>query len=311
MQIGLFDLDLWYSKRRYPNLELMKTYNYYYKNNHNVIMMTPNTDEGRFDKIIYFKDKPGMDIPIEIDMCGPNKIRFGFGFYGKDELLPDEIQKTPPTFLPYDLYSERLYIKDYEYLRKRSIVRITTNDFTGLNEYKIVYVVDRAPAQLPNLIEIFEKYKKYNFQFLNPFKVYSEDELEKYRPYFKQINNRISLDFKFSASLYAAYCDEIHSFTFNITKREDETKESYIERLIKMTLLLKKKKCQNNLSFLYTDDFTQAVKKWSLNPTQQSFQEFYTGQPEENFVITSPARLRVLLKKKPLLVKSQELDFWS
>ena len=313
MQIGLFDLDLWYSHKGFPNLELMKTYNYYYTNHHKVIMMNPETEEGRFDKIIYFKDRPTMDIPLELNLCGDNKERFGYGFYGKDELLPPEIQKTPPSYLPYDIYSDRLRGDKYEYIRKRSIVRFATNDFTGLNEYKEVYVVDRNPTSIPNIFDFFDKYSDKTFQFFYSLQIHSEKELNLYLPYLKQLNNRLILNYNYEPEFFAAYCDEIDKYSFNTSQRPQESNEHYLERLIKMTLLIKKKKLKMNFSFSFSnDELVKAVKQWSYDSiSQKSFQEYFSGQPQENFAITAPARLRLLLKKKPLSTRSQELDFWN
>jgi len=56
--IGLYDIDMWHRGRSGPNLELMKTYNYYNNKGHKVIMMRPEEDEGRYNKIIYFKENP-------------------------------------------------------------------------------------------------------------------------------------------------------------------------------------------------------------------------------------------------------------
>lgn len=273
MQIGLFDLDLWYSHKGFPNLELMKTYNYYYKNNHTVVMMSPKTEEERFDKIIYFKDRPVMDIPIEIELCGANKERFGYGFYGKDELLAPEIQKTPPSYLPYDIYSDRLRGDKYEYIRKRSIVRFATNDFTGLNQYKIVYVVDRDPTSIPNIFKFFQKYPDKIFQFFYSLKIHSEEQLNLYLPYIKQINNRLVLDYNYEPEFFAAYCDEVTKYSFNANKRPCESNEQYLERLIKMTLLIKKKKVDLRFSFSFDNsDLVRAIKQWSYDYTsQQSF----------------------------------------
>lgn len=63
MTLGLYDIDLWHGRKSVINLELMKIYNYYKQKGHIVIMMRPDEDEGRFNKIIYFKDNPNTQIP--------------------------------------------------------------------------------------------------------------------------------------------------------------------------------------------------------------------------------------------------------
>lgn len=58
--LGLYDIDLWHRGKSAPNLELMKLYNYHKKKGDIVLMMRPGEDEGRFNRIIYFKDKPNI-----------------------------------------------------------------------------------------------------------------------------------------------------------------------------------------------------------------------------------------------------------
>ena len=44
MNIGLYDMDLFHfisGKNKYPNLELMKTFNYYYSKGHKIKLMRP------------------------------------------------------------------------------------------------------------------------------------------------------------------------------------------------------------------------------------------------------------------------------
>lgn len=312
MIVGLYDVDLWHSPRRFPNLELMKTYSYYYKNNTQVIMMNPQTDEGRFNKIIYFKDKPFTDIPLELSLSGENKQRFGYGFYGEDSTLPPEIQQVEPTFLPYDSYSNRLLTKDYEKLRRSSIIRLSTNDFTGMNDYRLCFVVDRNPAANPQIFQLFKDYPQKKFQFFESLKIYSEEEIEPFKPYFKQLNSRLILKYNYSPEFFAAYCDEYDKYIFDTSLRPEESNEHYLERIVKMTLLMKKKKLQTSFSFAALhDEMSQAIRKWTLDLTQLSFQDFYAGQPEERYVFTAPASLRILLKKKPLSTRSQDIDFWN
>lgn len=83
MSIGLFDLDLWYYRgNKFPNLELMKIYNYYYKKNVPVLMMRPDSERTRFEKIIYFKEHSDDFVPARETLAGDNIVLFGNGFYG-------------------------------------------------------------------------------------------------------------------------------------------------------------------------------------------------------------------------------------
>lgn len=107
--IGLYSLDLWHrTNKAMPNLELMKIYNYHFTHNDIVMMMRPGEDEGRFSKIIYFKDNPNFSIPRNVSVSGPNKEICGYGFYKKFFPIDNIYANEPPSYYPYEPYTERL-----------------------------------------------------------------------------------------------------------------------------------------------------------------------------------------------------------
>lgn len=66
-------------------------------------MMEPKSEEGRFNKILYFKNNPSTIIPKDIYVNGENKIIYGYGFYKKINKLKNEILQCKPLYLPYDI----------------------------------------------------------------------------------------------------------------------------------------------------------------------------------------------------------------
>ena len=81
MIIGLYDIDFHHSSVHFPNLELMKIYNYHYQKGDKVIFMTPKTDKGRFNEIVYFKELVNTKIPKTIDIDMTKDHVYGYGFY--------------------------------------------------------------------------------------------------------------------------------------------------------------------------------------------------------------------------------------
>lgn len=69
----------------------MKTYNYYKKKGDIVNLIKPLEKEGRYSKIIYFKDNPNIQIPKTVEVFGDKKEIYGYGFYNKLINLPKEI----------------------------------------------------------------------------------------------------------------------------------------------------------------------------------------------------------------------------
>lgn len=118
MSIGLYDIDLWHNSKSSPNLDLMKVYNYLNKQNKKVILMQPSDTEGRFNKIIYFKEDPKTIIPSKLMIYGENKDIFGYGFYNKTYPLKSEIFNVSPAYDLYDIWTHKLKkVDNYEKLK--------------------------------------------------------------------------------------------------------------------------------------------------------------------------------------------------
>ena len=75
--IALFDIDFWYGRKQYPNLELMKVFNYYYSQNHIVVFTKPNQDLERFNKIFYFFENTNIQIPKSLFISNDKSQCYG------------------------------------------------------------------------------------------------------------------------------------------------------------------------------------------------------------------------------------------
>lgn len=310
MILGLYDIDLWHSARKFPNLELMKIYNYHYKNGDKVIMMTPKMDEGRFDKIIYFKETPFKDLPKSLSVFGEKKSIFGYGFYKKSELLPKEIQETPPIFLPYDLYFDKLTNKnDYNTLRRSSLIRLRTNDLTGIqNDNKNYYIVDYDPVKCENLLDFIKEHPDKKISFFYSLKFTDINELNKYEPFAKQITNRFHIAFKFDLDFFKTHLSDKYLY---YGSKMDENDMSYWLRLIKCILIIKQQ--QKSISFLYleNDKFSNSLSKWLKHSKCISYYNYYKNTENENFINTMPQKIRILLKQNPQTFNSKNIDLWE
>lgn len=101
MVVGLYDLDLRHSQMSWPNLELMKIFNYHNQNGDKVILMKKTDNEGRFNSIIYFKDNKKLHIPMGINVIGKNKKIYGEGFFNAFSSLPEKYLDSPPNPMIY------------------------------------------------------------------------------------------------------------------------------------------------------------------------------------------------------------------
>ena len=305
--IGLYDLNLWHSTRKFPNLELMKIFNYYYKNNAKVVMMTPETDEGRFNKIIYFKEtyvRESQKLPA---MSGPNKQIFGYGFYKKSELLPEPIQATPPSFMPYDPYSNLLTSHNsYEALRRSSLVRLRTNDLTGMNDNnKRVFIVDIEPLQCENFLSFIRDNPKRNIYTFYGLNLQKPEDLDQYRPYLKQIKSQFFIPFKFTPHFFL---ENYKICNFQGTRYKEETLNSYYSRLIKMGFCCKQLGITLPCHKTETLPIVRSITQWIKLKDDTNFASFIK---DEQFLNAAPTELRLLCKQKPSKVNCKELDFWS
>lgn len=312
MIIGLYDIDLWHSPKKYPNLELMKIYNYCEINGQKAVMMTPTTDEGRFDKIFYFKDFPSTNPPKNLILSGPKKSIYGYGFYKKFFPLAAKYDGIKPSFIPYDSFSSKLTnSKSYEIMRRSSIVRLENQDFSGwVDDSNRCYIVDQNPAQLEQTLTFLQEHQDIKISFYHGLKMKDEEMYYKFEPLMGKVINDLVVDFKFSPTFFK---NSLNSKSFyNIQQREDEDYDTYISRLINMILISKRQGLSFHGSYAAQKTFFgEALSKWMrAKGTPTSFYKFHMNTEYEQCVNSCSAKVRMLLKQNPLTYDSQSIDFW-
>lgn len=134
MILGLYDLDFWHGHMHFPNLELMKIYNYHIKNNDKVLFIKPGDELGRFNKIIYFKEIPSTIVPRSVDLSSNKASHIGYGFYKQFFPIEEKYWDIAPNYLIYAPFSTKIPKNIYKTLIDGSIVRVENNDFSGFKD---------------------------------------------------------------------------------------------------------------------------------------------------------------------------------
>lgn len=311
MVYGLYDIDLQHQRKSPPNLDLMKIYAYLTAQNKKVIMMKPKMDEGRFGKIIYFKETPHR-IPQSLHLRGDNKILRGAGFFGTYTPLKPEIEACAPDLSPYDAYSHKVQCDSYDKLKKNSIVRFSPEDFTGFKpEAKAIYVIDRDPLSNKNLTDYFSQYSDKTFYFLNAIKVKNKQEIEDIKTIVPLCNSRFYLDFNFDAETMVDFAQiNRRKCVISGEKKTGETDGEYTLRLIKMGLAFKHYNVKPNIGqYKDQDELDVLVAQWIKSCEPISFYEYY----KKDFSVLALMYnhpYREWLKTDPASLDTKTLDFW-
>ena len=135
-------------------------------------MMKPGEDETKFTKIMYFKENPNIQLPKTLNVYGEKKAFFGYGFFNKAFPLKPEIAETPPSYVPYDAWTNKIGmgVKDYEKMKRSALIRLETEDFADLKRNpntKHIYFADRNFLLLPEAENFLQEHKNCSFNFLH------------------------------------------------------------------------------------------------------------------------------------------------
>lgn len=308
MTIGLYDIDLHHGSFTMPNLELMKYFSYYYNTNNQVIMMRPQDDEGRFEKIIYFKESPKTDIPNSLNLYGERKILYGRGFFGRTEQLPDFVSAAKPSFLPYDPYGAKVGAQ-YETIRKSSLLRVENNDRSGFKDTQIIYIVDYLPTYQPNLISEMESLPNHYFKFFHSFRFNDIETYDKLKGYFHLIKNTIVyIHFNFSAQFFLSnYTD---NFFFVIPVRPNESSNEYLHRIFQIILTYKRTGKSPRVGLAAHYPMKKEIERWARAKTNLSFAQFFKNNKViRSEILTQPMQNRLLMKTECDIFNVNTLDF--
>lgn len=308
--IGLYDIELWHRGKAMPNLELMKIYNYHYNHGDKVIMMKPGIDEGRFNKIIYFKDNPNTQIAKTLQLSGPIKEIYGYGFYNNFYPLEEKYQNEPPCYLPYEPFVEHFSMKSYRLIKNSSFIRLENQDFSDFKKEKMwISFADHNLLYINGVKEFFQENKKHRFNPLHSLNVKDEKTFLNFIQYTSLISRRLLVQFRFSEELFKNYFNDNIIFDW-INPWQDETKDHFFRRIISMILYFKINKTPIMIEIFSEEPFLKNILQWGKENLALSYLEYYQQNKEAlSFIDSSPGEIRTLLKSKPDRMKSSDIDF--
>lgn len=306
--IGLYDIDLFHSPKKFPNFQLMKIYNYCCHNNEMVTMIRPtDTDLGRFTHIIYFKDWVNNNFPKhQLNNKEKNIITYGYGFYSQEIPLIDKYYNSPPSLEPYDLFSEKFSEKRYELFKRSSFIHFGTNDFSGFNSnFKNIYLVDHNIGTQPGISDFFHEYHNYNFYFYHTptaTSIEMYEQLEKFEQLFKQ---KIRIKFKYNKDFILKYGNSPEYPPMLLPGETDYERDI---RLLKTVIILKSMNISSHIVPYGSSDISKKIIQYANDSAvQDSFYNYFQNDKEAlRMMLTVPSELRLLFKTKP---KSGIIDF--
>lgn len=325
--ICLYDVDFLHGSKFVPNLELMKVFNYYNKKGDIVNLAKKGENLGRYNQIIFFKNRSNTIFPKNISLHGDNIQIYGYGFYNRFIPLNDKFTNVPPSYLIYDIVQENIKnINLYNQIKKGSLIRVENNDFTDFkSEQKNIFVADNDFVYLPAAQDFIQKYKRdYNIKFLHSPIARDEETFLKFFSIIAASNKRFFIDYKMTTKTFLKYHYE--KVIFSPEKFQDEHNPSiYLQRITKMILLAK----YNNKPLLFGNkSFTKIEKQkyillnlfsplmeWNKSLEPISFFEFAEKQGMDmdklNNLLANKRKLRLLLKQSPTTLNIQSFDLYD
>lgn len=311
MTIGIYDIDFFHGSKFAPNLELMKTFNYFLKQGHQVLFLRPHDDMGRCNKIFFFKSRPNTKIPLNLQISGENRTHYGFGFYKKFIALQPAIEKCEPTFLPYEVEIDKLKQKDRKLLNRiknNSIIRLENKDTTAMQSVASTIFIADEKLETDNIRWFLDNYKE-KIDFLYDVSL-SEEQFVLLNDRLRYLTNVPMLDANVSCSFFKAYYKSNIKWLVKPKPYERNWYE-YAERLTKMALWCKQN--GSNVWLIVPDYVTSGLRggqsellynitQWGLKKLDCSLYDFLKNiksTVDLCNVIDSKTDLRLLSKTKP------------
>lgn len=298
--IGLYDLDFFHGRAFTISLPLMHAYSKLMKEGHQVIMMKPGEKTGRFNSILYFKDKPDLIIPKSVVLDNEKGKFFGYGFYGYSGINEDT-KTFVPSFAPYDLFSNKIKNKTlYNSIKANSVIDWREKDFLLTKaDATYTYVLDRDFLSEPDWEELFDHFdNKINFvRTVMPPSKYDLTEVDKFltKPYGKATQIVVPATVDKDKLLHYASHDGV---CFNLDT--SDTDGVFFHIFISKVVSEKKIRFYNYGLNEKQNDFL----RWA-GAGRVSFAEFMG----ENFKDTDylNCRYRALLKQNPLTISYEDI----
>ena len=307
---GLYDLDLWHCPKHYPNLELMKIYNYHYSKGDKVLMVRPGDDTGRFNKVIYFKENSVFLIPKSVNVYGKNKEIYGYGFTKMYFPLDEKYHNVPPLYNLYDLFSEKFNRSNYTLMRNNSFIRFENKDFSDFKkDCKHIFIADHNFCYLPEADLFRKEYKDYKFNYLRRLEIRDKETFYKFRGF--NDNRKYFINFRFDEDFLLENYNKYITLNWSV-KYENETEEHQLMRLAALVLFYKSQNQYPDIKQidLNKDTFIKDILFWGYNFNQLSFKDFYEGNKKViGRLNTTSSDVRLLLKTNPKEFKSSDIDF--
>lgn len=311
MVIGLYDIDLLHSPKSWPNLELMKVYNYFHKQGDQVILMNRKEDEGRYNKIIYFKDSKNLQIPQGVNVIGKNKQIYGEGFFNAFSPLPKKYSSSPPDPMVYLTVCNKFKTIKWNNFINSSIVRFSNNDMTGYKPIsKNMFIVDRNFCQLDGAADFILEHKNKNIYFFHTLRIESVEDYELFKRFTLILSKPLFIDFKFNKGFLLENINE--QLHFNVySPQKGESDKDFKLRIIKMGLIMKNKNAKLIYNQIFIKDrFQEYIVKWIAAPAQSTYAQYYKDNKEAlSFMNNAPTEIRLLLKTNPQTVNIEIIDF--
>ena len=297
--IGLYDLDFNHGIGFSLSMPLMKAYQRFRDEGHQVIMMKPYEKLGRYNKVFYFKDKPNLKVPDKLIIDTEKGKTLGYGFYGESGITNEQTRRSAPNFTPYDLYSNRIKNKTlYNSIKKNSLVDWREKDFSGVKKGKaMTYVNDRDFLDEPDWIELLEHFDN-NIEFIHTIHSNSTEQALKFLYSYNTHSTRIVVPFTHQIELIEELSSH-YGVKFNITNVSDKDLFFFI-------LAAKTKKIKVEFNLWKTNSpFRDDLIKWG-NSEDISFKDFLGTNFREQDYYNLP--YRIYLKQNPKKIHTTNIS---
>ena len=311
MHLGLYDIDLWHNARKtYPNLELAKVANYHRQKGDMVTMLTPKTDEGRFDKIIYFKERVSTIVPKTLILTGSKKNIYGQGFYQTFYPLDFVYYNMPPSYLIYEPFFDKLNT-NFESLKRNSHIRIENRDLSGFKKEKTsIYVADQNYFDREDAFDFIEEFKNYKFNFIFGIQCRDPKQMELFDKYRVVFKNQLKIDFEYDGDFFKEYASNPKNvFPFLRNKENESDYHANLRAAAQGLYYLAIGRTENNYCYLKTP-LGKKIGEWCSHKTSLSFADYFQSDKSVQLLIAAaPTDLRLMLKTSPQKINTSTFDF--
>ena len=273
--------------------------------------MKPNDDEGRFNRIIYFKDNSNTQIPSSLSLTGHKKEFYGYGFYKQFYPLGECYTNVPPSYLAYEPFTEKFNLANYNQIKKSSYIRLENKDFSDYSENKLyITFADHHLFYIEGAKDFIHEHKNHRFKTIHRLEIKDEETFLNFIPYSSLIDRRFFICGKYSEEMLKDYFKE--RIVFDLAHPwPDETNNHFLTRIISIINFYKINNTSVTIEAIPEKDiFLKTILTWGRVNNQLSYYEYYADNKNAiKLAETAASQIRVLLKSKPSKMKSSDIDF--